>query len=103
MFEKSLGEYDGLLLTNTKQIHMFWMRFPIDVLYVKRVGQKKNGILLEVVEITERMKPWAVGKWISFATDVIELREGTISKTGVSKGTLLLLKNREFQIPPKGV
>jgi len=93
MFQKSMGEYNGLLLTKTKQIHMFWMRFAIDVLYVRRGNDEKEGQLLEVVDFVEKMKPWKVGRLVSDATDVIELQEGTIAKKRIKIGTLLLLKN----------
>ncbi|MFV9510508.1 DUF192 domain-containing protein [Tepidibacillus sp. LV47] len=92
MFQKSLGEYDGLLLTKTKQIHMFWMRFSIDVVYLRRVGKKENGLLFRVVDLYEEMKPWTIGKWVLQATDVLEVKAGWIREQKISKGDLFLAK-----------
>ena len=89
MFRKSLGEYDGLLLTKTKQIHMFWMRFPIDVIYLRRVENETQGQIFEVVGITEGQKPWSIGGWVREATDVLELNVGTIQKVNIKKGDAL--------------
>ncbi|TCS83330.1 DUF192 domain-containing protein [Tepidibacillus fermentans] len=89
MFQKSFGEYDGLLLTQTKQIHMFWMRFPLDVVYLKRIGKKEEDWIFQIVDLHENMKPWTMGKWVSQATDVLEVKAGWIREQKIRKGNLL--------------
>lgn len=42
----------GLLFLRTSSIHMFWMRFPIDVLVLDRGGR--------ILEVRENIRPWQV-------------------------------------------
>ena len=52
MFAKSLGEYNGLLISPCRSIHTFFMRMSIDVIFLD-----KN---YKIIKIIRRMKPWRV-------------------------------------------
>ncbi|TWT58856.1 hypothetical protein KOR42_22430 [Thalassoglobus neptunius] len=51
-FQRELPEAMGLLLYPSSSIHMFWMRFPINLLFLDRDGK--------VVESRENVRPWTV-------------------------------------------
>lgn len=60
-------------------IHMFFMRFPLDVLYMSRDNV--------VVRAQEGIKPWRIGPLRTRdAAYVIELPAGTIARTTTQVG-----------------
>lgn len=63
--------YDGIFLTPSSGVHMFFMRTMIDVLFLKR---EEEGY--RVIRKMERVRPW---QWVPFVrgtTDILELRVG---------------------------
>ncbi|MCX7748676.1 MAG: DUF192 domain-containing protein [Clostridia bacterium] len=78
MGKKSLSQGDGLLITPCKSIHMFFMKFPLDVVFIDKMNV--------VVYTIEDIKPWKVSKIIAKAHQVIELPVGTIQRTGTHTG-----------------
>ena len=84
MFARALPEGAGLVIDPCTSIHMFCMRFPLDVLYVDREHC--------VVRVQEGIKPWRVGPLhTKGARYVIELPVGTIARTGTRVGDQLQL------------
>lgn len=81
MLRAPLPEGHGLLIDPCSSIHSFWMRFPIDVLYVDRHDV--------VVRIAHAMRPWRVGPLFTKARYVIELPAGGISASGTAVGDRL--------------
>jgi len=77
MGRRSLGCGEGLLLENCSSIHCFFMRFPIDAVYLDREFR---------VVGTETVAPWRVGHLFHGARHVLELSAGTAAelKTGES-------------------
>jgi len=76
----SLDEGSAMVIAPTSAIHTFWMRFPIDVLFVSR-----NGV---VVKVRRALPPWrAVVGFRAFA--VIELPAGTLGSDDVRVGDML--------------
>ena len=85
MFRSNLPAGTGLVIDPCSSIHTFWMRFPIDVLYVDRDGT--------VLRADHAMKPWRFGPLIvRNGRYVIELPAGTIEKTQTVKGDRVLLE-----------
>jgi uncharacterized membrane protein (UPF0127 family) len=80
-FKKSLPLGHGLLITPCKSIHTFFMRFPIDAVFI----DKNNTVL----HIQEGIKPWKVSKVILNARSVLELPDGAVSTTGTDVGDKL--------------
>ena len=68
----------GLLIIPCRSIHMFFMTFPIDVLYVNSD--------LEIVAVDHAIKPWQVGRPQPRASFVLELPAGTAGATGTQIG-----------------
>ncbi len=82
--KSSLEPGDGLLLRGEQMIHMFFMHFPIDVVYLDRQGR--------VLRTVDRIAPWRVGPLVWNARDILELPAGTLSATGTRVGDELVLE-----------
>jgi uncharacterized membrane protein (UPF0127 family) len=65
-------------------IHMFFVRFPIDLLYLD------SGYV--VVELREGLKPWRMHRPRMIANYLIELPKGTISRSKVEIGHKVTLQ-----------
>jgi uncharacterized membrane protein (UPF0127 family) len=79
----SLAEGSAMVIAPTNAIHTFWMRFPIDVLFVRRNGT--------VVKVARNVPPWrAVVGLRGYA--VIELPSGALAPGAVAEGDVLALK-----------
>ena len=72
----------ALIIAPCSSIHMFFMRFAIDVLFVARDGR--------VVKACEQVKPWRIaGAWRAHAA--IELPAGAIAMSDTRPGDYLEL------------
>lgn len=83
MGRDQLGPGSGLLIDPCSSIHTFFMRFPIDVVFIDRTGR--------VVGLRAEMppgKPYA-GAWRARA--VIELPSGVIVASRTEVGDVLVL------------
>jgi uncharacterized protein len=75
---------DGLWLPHSNGIHMMFMRFPIDAVFVAKPGA--DG-LREVVSLHEALPAWrGLVPLVRGADGVLELRRGTIASTGTMLG-----------------
>ncbi len=81
--KKRLPRGHGLLITPCNSIHMLFMRFPIDAVFINSDNK--------VVYIEEGIRPWRVSKVVRQAKSVLELPAGTISATGTQVGDQLQL------------
>lgn len=78
---KELPAGCGLLITPCNSIHMFFMRFAIDAVFIDSNNK--------IVYIEKNIKPWRVSKIVKNARSVLELPSGTASATGSEPGDLL--------------
>jgi uncharacterized membrane protein (UPF0127 family) len=76
--KKSLAKGQGLLLMNCSSVHCFFMRFPIDVVYL----DKDMKVLC-----VETIRPWHIGSFIKKTKHILELPAGF--GQGLSAGTQL--------------
>ena len=83
---KNLPAGRGLLIKPCRQIHMFWMTYAIDAVFI----DKENT----VVGLVERIAPSKVSPMFGKATSCLELPEGTISDTGTAIGDSLEITNQ---------
>ena len=67
MLKKELAPGEGLLLKNCPQIHCFFMRFPIDAVYLDE-QMLVTGI--------ETVAPWHLGKRIRGTRHTLEIGAG---------------------------
>ena len=80
MGRASLPEGEGLYLPDTS-IHMMFMRFPIDALFVS--GEAPDGSR-RAVAMREQLPPWrGIVMPVRGARGVIELPAGTLARFGV--------------------
>lgn len=83
MFTKTLPGCDGLLIEPCNSIHTFFMRYPIDVLFLDR--NKK------IVKIVRNIKPWRMTWMYWKATSVLELAGNSLSPE-IKEGEQLILE-----------
>src|SRR5262245_22465975 len=78
---RTLPAGDGLWIRPCRQVHMFGMRYAIDVVFVDAEQR--------VVGLTSELQPGRVSPKVATATSVLELPVGTIARTGLQLGTQL--------------
>jgi uncharacterized membrane protein (UPF0127 family) len=79
---KDLPAGEGIHLRPASSVHMFFMRFPIDVVFLDRE--------LRVVDVRSALRPWKVaGK--RGAKSALELAAGEAERRGVRVGDQLQL------------
>jgi uncharacterized membrane protein (UPF0127 family) len=83
MFRRALPAGHGVWIQPCNSIHMFFMRFAIDVAFVDDGGR--------VVRVYHGIKPWRVSRIVFGAKAAVELPEGTLSAAAVDRGTVLRL------------
>jgi hypothetical protein len=76
----------GLWIRPCRQVHMFWMRYPIDVVFLDDA--------LRVVGLASDLKPWRVSPLVRAATSVVELPAGAIATTRLREGQTLRIEPR---------
>ena len=73
---------EGLWIERSPSIHMFFMRFAIDAVFVD--GNDR------VVRVVERLRPWRIVAWVMGARDCVELPAGSVQGTGTQAGDQLV-------------
>ena len=81
---RGLGPGEGLYLPGTNSIHMLFMRFAIDCLFV---GAPRTDGSRQVVAVRQRLAPWTgVVWWVRGARGVVELPAGSLAASGLKLG-----------------
>ena len=89
MGRSDLAAGDGLFLTGTNGIHMFFMRFPIDAVFVGKAGP--DG-LRPVLSVHRGVRPWiGLVPLVRGADGVLELPVGAIDASATVPGDTLRL------------
>ncbi len=84
---KELPEGEGLLLSPCRDIHMWFMNIPIDVVFLNSRVSREGKTFFRVSSCRENLRPWALlpnGDW--GATDTLELPVGTIQRCQIEAG-----------------
>ena len=76
------GPGEGLLLTPCSSVHMYGMRFPLDVAFLDGRGT--------VVAIYPSLAPGSRTRWHRNAAHALELSAGALVKSGTSIGDVLV-------------
>ena len=82
----SLADDEGLWIEHSPSIHMFFMRFAIDAVFVGADGT--------VTKVVPDLKPWRVVWWARGARDCLELPAGAAARSGTEAGDELRLVER---------
>ncbi|MCX7708217.1 MAG: DUF192 domain-containing protein [Clostridia bacterium] len=81
MGKSELPDNYGLMISPCNSIHMFFMRFPLDIIFI----DKENKVVHQV----ENILPWKVSRIVPQARSAIELPVGTIRITETTLGDQL--------------
>jgi uncharacterized membrane protein (UPF0127 family) len=84
MFQKNLLPGSGVHIKPCQSIHTFFMKFPIDVIYLDKE--------LIVVGTEQSLPPGKLGGRFKNAHSVIEVKAGFISKKNIFVGQALQIK-----------
>jgi uncharacterized protein len=72
---------EGILLSPCRAVHMYSVRFPLDVVFISETGQ--------VVATYRDLRPWRRSRVHGSALHALELPAGTIRATDTAVGDLL--------------
>ena len=78
---------EGLWIERSPSIHMFFMPYPIDAVFVSKEGR--------VAKIAANLKPWRIVPWARGARDCLELRAGGAAESGTQVGDQLRIVELE--------
>jgi uncharacterized membrane protein (UPF0127 family) len=78
----SLAPSAALVIAPCSAIHMFFMRFAIDAVFVDRTGR--------VLKIVHNLKPWRIALSLR-AYAVVEMTSGSVKRSDVEVGDHLML------------
>src|SRR4051812_44384916 len=111
MGRPSLPPGDGLWLASSNGIHMFFMRFPIDAVFLSKAGASagagggagagsgsrsgavSGGAERRVVSISRNLPAWrGIVPFVRGADGVLEFPAGTIAATRTVVGDVVLLE-----------
>ncbi|AKU91824.1 DUF192 domain-containing protein [Vulgatibacter incomptus] len=84
--EASFEPGDGLHIVPCNSIHTFFMRFPIDVLFLDAHGK--------AIRALQDIPPWRATRIHLAARTVLELPAGTLRSTGTLAGDSIALRAR---------
>ncbi len=85
MLAPDLKEGEGLIITPCNSIHMMFMRYPIDAVFIDASNK--------VVALYENLRPWiGLTKLYSNVVSVIELPSGLVNKLGLKIDDTLRLE-----------
>ena len=80
----ALAQGEGLWIERSPSIHMFFMPYAIDAVFVSKSGR--------VTKVAANLKPWRVVWWAPGARDCLELPAGTAAASGTHVGDELVLE-----------
>jgi uncharacterized membrane protein (UPF0127 family) len=83
---KGLEHGSGMLIDSAPSVHMFFMRFPIDVVFLDRDWR--------VLSVRHELRPWRVAG-ARRAVAALELPAGAAAAAGIVEGDVLALEAHE--------
>ena len=98
MFRARLGGDEALWLPGVNNLHMFFMRFPIDAVFVD--GHPSETGARRVVAVRAGLRPWRdIVWWVRGAHGVLELAAGGAAASLTAVGDVIRF---EESPPPLG-
>jgi len=86
LHRKSLGAGEALIISHCQSIHMFFMRFSIDAIFVDEK--------CEVVALVRKIKPFQMSPIFWKASFAVELPAGVIEASKTQAGDLIKIEDR---------
>ena len=87
---RRLDDGEGLLIRPTGSIHMFFMRFAIDAVFLDRD--------MRVLKVSSDLKPWRMAAKKG-SKQVLEIAAGEAGRRGVEPGQRLVLADEQGDEP----
>lgn len=81
---KEISSGEALIIAQCPSIHMFFMKFPIDVVFTDKS--------CKVVGLVKDIKPFSLSPFFFRGYYAIELKAGTIVASGIKMGDVLSFK-----------
>ena len=78
---KEMAKDEVLWLSPCRSVHTFFMKFPIDVIFLNREGR--------IAALIPHLKPNRMTSIYIFAREALECAEGTIERWGLKKNEIL--------------
>jgi uncharacterized protein len=78
-----LPEGGGMMIERCSSIHMFFMRFPLDVIFLSHD--------LIVRKVVHNLRPWRMA-WSPGARHVVEMAAGALDNVDICKGDQLRIE-----------
>jgi uncharacterized protein len=78
----SLPAGTGMVIAPCSSVHTFFMRFPIDIVFVTRDGR--------VAKVRRHVRPWRIAAALT-AFAVIELPAGSLDSSAIARGDSLAI------------
>lgn len=75
---------EALVIRPCNNVHCFFMRFPIDVVFCDRDGR--------ILRIVAELKPWRISPFVRRSSFVVELPPGQAAALQLRPGDLLLVE-----------
>lgn len=82
--KNTLEEDEGLCITPCNSVHMFFMKFSIDVLFID-----KDNLVCKTIS---NLEPWRISPVVRGASCVVELPKDTIEKRSIEKGDYIKIE-----------
>lgn len=87
MFKKTPLHQEGLWIIPCNSIHMCFMNFSIDAIFLDKEGR--------IVKLVTDLNPWRFVKPVANAHSVVELPAGTCQQFGLKAGDLLQINTKK--------
>lgn len=88
MFRKKLPAATGLLLAPCSSVHMCFMRFAIDVVYLDKD--------FKIIKVVNNLNPWTGISFCRKAWAVLEMVAGEAGRCGCEVGKKLMVENGHY-------
>lgn len=88
------AEHEGLLLEPCRAVHMYWMNYPLDVVFLDPEGR--------VVAVYHELAPSRRSKRHGEANRALELRAGRLAETQTEVGDQIELRNGSGKVASNG-
>ncbi|HYI21710.1 MAG TPA: DUF192 domain-containing protein [Candidatus Limnocylindrales bacterium] len=84
-----VGRDEGLYLAGTNGVHMFFMRFPIDCVFL---GAPQPDGTRQIVAVKSELQPWrGIVWWVRGAKAAVEVTSGAAAAAGLQAGDFVRL------------
>jgi uncharacterized membrane protein (UPF0127 family) len=85
MGTQSLERGHGLWLKPCNQVHMFFMKYALDLVFIDQDHR--------IVRLVEALPPGKISPKVKEAESVLELPVGTIARSGLAEGAALAIED----------